>query len=675
MTEMRLPAYPLITVDPLFSVWSFSDKLYESSTVMWTGAEKPMGGNIEIDGVVKRFMGQDGAAEVIEQRSVSVSLTATKYVFSDDKVELTVTFTAPFLINEPALSARPVNYIDVAVKSVDGAPHDVQVVFDFSEKLVYEKSKKLTRAGILPYSDGRIGYLGRLFQKTIATAGDKKEIDWGWLYLAGDADIAVMTEAAKKKLFKGGEKITLKQGYRKLLAAFKHEQISADKPLQFFLSLAYDDIYSLNYFGEYKKGYWVTSYYNIINAVQESIASHDEIIAACRAFDEENASRAEASFGKNYRALLEASYRQVVAGHKMVADGENILVFSKENSSNGCMGTADVNYPACPLFLLYNPALVKGMLLPIFNYARMRSWPFDFAPHDVGVYPYATGQVYGANPIYVVKNLYIPFRKHIYRNYKNRIYNISSQMPVEECGNMLIMSAAYFNESGDFNFIRQNADMLSQWADYLVKQGVNMPFQLCTDDFLGAGEKNINLAVKSITGIAAWALMLNQIQPGEGNRYMDTAKSYAKELERISDLGGHMAKTIGDRRGWSLKYNLIWDVIFKTELFSHNLIEKEAAFYLDKLNKYGIPLDDSGNTGKTDWMVWSAALDRSGILLGLLSKNLVKMLAETESRVPFTDYYDTLTGDQSGFFARTVLGGLWMAEYKKHAEENKGYLY
>ena len=68
MRELRLPAYPVITIDPLFSIWSTSQKLYEGDTKMWTGALKPINGNIIVDGEAKRFMGLGGAKEVIPQK-------------------------------------------------------------------------------------------------------------------------------------------------------------------------------------------------------------------------------------------------------------------------------------------------------------------------------------------------------------------------------------------------------------------------------------------------------------------------------------------------------------------------------------------------------------------------------------------------------------------------------
>ena len=55
--------------------------------------------------------------------------------------------------------------------------------------------------------------------------------------------------------------------------------------------------------------------------------------------------------------------RQTLAAHKLVLDenGE-VLYVSKECFSNGCAVTVDVSYPSIPLFLIYNPELVKGMI-------------------------------------------------------------------------------------------------------------------------------------------------------------------------------------------------------------------------------------------------------------------------------------------------------------------------
>jgi hypothetical protein len=421
-----------------------------------------------------------------------------------------------------------------------------------------------------------------------------------------------------------------------MAAEFDFGAVGAE-PVRELAVLAYDDVYAVEYFGDKLQAYWKKSGQTAEEMIAAAFSEYDALMKRCEAFDRELLAAGTRAGGSRYADLLALAYRQAIAAHKLVTgpDGE-LLFLSKECYSNGCMATVDVSYPSVPLFLLYNPALVKAMVRPVFRYAESGAWPFEFAPHDIGQYPLGNGQVYSGNAR-------------------------EGQMPVEECGNMLIMTAAVCLAEGAADFAAAHLELLRRWADYLREHGLDPENQLCTDDFAGHLARNANLSVKAVMGVASFALLREMAgDAAEAERYRQAAREMAAVWRALADDGDHTKLAFGQDGTWSLKYNLVWDRLFGTGLFDDATLRRETAWYLSRRNRYGTPLDNRASYTKADWLVWAASLSEDAACFEQLIEPLWQMLNDTPDRVPFSDWTDTVTARQVGFQHRSVVGGIFI---------------
>ena len=305
------------------------------------------------------------------------------------------------------------------------------------------------------------------------------------------------------------------------------------------------------------------------------------------------------------------------------------------------------------------------MLRPIFAFARRPVWCFDFAPHDVGRYPYATGQIYGLKQ----ENRWLEFTEEegmlypFYADYPDgrEVYDFRTQMPVEECGNMLIMTAAVCRMEGSARPALPHMDTLRKWVDYLVRYGKDPQEQLCTDDFAGHLAHNVNLSAKAIMGIEAYAQICGLAgRKEEARSFHAIAAEYAAYWEKEAAEGDHTLLAYGRPDSWSLKYNAVWDLFFGSHLFSEGVLEREVDFYIRKREKYGVPLDCRKRYAKSDWTLWCSAMTEDPEKRGKLMEPVARFLEETGDRVPFSDWYDAGTGNYCHFKGRTVQGGIFM---------------
>jgi hypothetical protein len=127
----------------------------------------------------------------------------------------------------------------------------------------------------------------------------------------------------------------------------------------------------------------------------------------------------------------------------------------------------------------------------------------------------------------------------------------------------------------------------------------------------------------------------------------------------------------GSSDTYSLKYNLAYDSILNTNLFSNELKEKEINYYLSKVNHFSIPLDQRSDLTKTDWILYICSLTENEEYRKHLYSGVANFLKESECRVPFSDLYHVDNSIIKDFQNRPVQGGIFILLLKDKAKLKK----
>ena len=613
--------------------------LHEGENVIAMHCYNNTGGALVDFGLFRKLSKNDSGIRQATQTSVSVLATNTYYTFLCGPVELDLVFTAPMLIDDLDLLSTPVNYISYRVRAKDGKKHQVQFYLSASPLMAVNKAAQPTVSQTVEKNGVKYLSTGTIDQPILAHKGDGICIDWGYFYLSGQNGVLSLNDEltmkdvflAFGKLPASQECIVCRKPSQLPTLAYLHDFGTVQEGSSFAL-VGYDEVLDIEYMYNRYKGYWARNGKTIFTAFDELARDYTSVMNRCRALDKRIYDDGLSAGGKKYAEILSGSYRHVIAAHKLFQDKDgNLLFFSKENNSNGCVNTVDLTYPEAPLFLVYNPDLQKAMMTSIFEYSRSGRWTKPFAAHDLGTYPIANGQAYGGD------------------------------MPLEEAGNMLTLAAMLTKIDGNTKYVDKYWDILRQWADYLAENGQDPSNQLCTDDFAGHWAHNCNLSVKAIMGIAGFAEMARvKGDKTTADQYLQKAREMAVKWESDARDGDHYRLAFDRPDTWSQKYNMVWDKLWKTHLFPNGAMQKEVKYYLTRQNEYGLPLDIRKDYTKSDWIMWSAAMADDQQTFQQFVETLYRYIHCTPSRVPISDWHDTKTAAMVGFKARSVIGGYWM---------------
>jgi len=529
-------------------------------------------------------------------------------------------------------------------------------VISDSEEVVINSWKSKTAIG---------AKVGSTAQDVFGNWGDHENIDWGYLYLGVDSrasGASYASAAASDTLHSAfekdgklpdieeGKKQPAREGHLAVAAVQSLGSVGADSKSVTFI-YAYDDIYSIYYFGQKQKAYWTTTYDSITTAIDAALNSFKDDANRAVAFDKQLLADLATKGGDKYATVCALAFRQTMAAIKVTwnPSEKKPEIYLKEISSDGDLQTADVIYPASPMFLYFNASLLQMLLDPLMRFANNETWnPYTdpYSPHQLGVYPVANDTTAAQEP-----------------------------MPMENTGNVFLMMLAILQRNGgDTSFYYPRYfKVMTKWADYLAS---TLPFpenQLCTDDFMGAMPNNTNLAAKGIIALNAFAQLCEAAthDPTCKSKYQTAAINFAKTWlneAMVQKPSPHTVLSFTNKDTWSTKYNLLWQRVLgmgDTPFPDFDsLAEIEVKYYLTMMKEFGFALDIRKDWVKIDWLSWAACLTKDKTSYNTIMDSIYHFLDASPSRVPFTDLYVVDTGvvalGTGLFVARPVVGGLFM---------------
>jgi hypothetical protein len=385
---------------------------------------------------------------------------------------------------------------------------------------------------------------------------------------------------------------------------------------------------------------WKSEHNDDLAALSFFHRDHAESSKLSAQLDEQISKDSKAAGGDNYAILTTLATRQAFGATQLVGTSDKHYLFLKEISSNGNTQTIDVIFPSAPIFYYTNPELVKLLLDPHFENQESGHYPNKYAIHDLGThYPNATGHDDGND----------------------------EAMPVEECGNNIIMVLAYAQHSGNTDYVKSHYNILKQWAEYLVEDSLLPAEQLSTDDFAGHLANQTNLALKGIIGLEAMAQLSRAIgETDDAQNYSKIAHDYITKWQDLginkADNPKHATLTYNNASTHGLLYNIYSDKLLNLSLVPQEVYDIQSSYYPTIKNEYGVPLDSRNQFyTKGDWEMFCAAVASSDTQKMFID-DLVKFVNETSSPKPFSDLYQTDSADQPkgiGFHARPVVGGMF----------------
>ncbi|KLO07574.1 DUF1793-domain-containing protein [Schizopora paradoxa] len=661
-TPFNPPSVPLAVRSPYLSAWLAQGggaALNDVWPSFWTGTTLGWAGYVRVDNVVYNFLGTPSVPNTSAQKAVQQSLKFTStqsiFVMKAGPVDLTATFISPVEPDDLVRQSLPFAYLSLTAQSNDGGSHSVQVYTDISAEWItgdnsltanwsttvgdiithqvqLENQQLFTEVSDHIQQGSAFYSLAKTSGTTFQTGQDivvrAQFIDNGVLLNSQDSNFRAVEDDWPVFAFAQDLGTVTSTSSQPVVFSVGHMR---DPAVEYIIA---------NDQTQPRNSFFLSEFSTPSDAISFFLGDFQNAMTSANSFDSKVNSDAS-KISSDYASIVELSIRQVLGATEITvsknADGSfntsDVLMFMKEISSDGNVNTVDVIMPSWPAFLYTNPKLGRFLLEGLFRYQATGQYPNKWSVHDLGAsYPRALGHNDGND----------------------------EPMPVEESGNMLIMTLSYTQASGDNFLITNYFDLLDQWTQFLIADSLIPANQISTDDFAGSLANQTNLAIKGIVGIKAMSVIAGMVgDTARESNYSSIAASYVTQFQgfALSSTGKHLTLSYGNDSSWGLSYNMFADKLLKTNVFPQSLFDLQTSWYKTVFNAFGVPLDTRHTYTKSDWENWTAALVTDATVRDMLVSAVRNYAADGLSSAPLGDWYETTNGGPEGFRARPVVGG------------------
>ncbi|KAH8887383.1 DUF1793-domain-containing protein [Thozetella sp. PMI_491] len=621
------PVVPLIVRNPYLSTWLGSARKapWEEWPIFWTGSHIGFSAMASVPsaGKVYPLLGRPQDSIASSHRKYNVTFpdylgthfdaSTTNLTYSipapslgGTPLRLTLSFLSPITPSSTLRQSVPAAYLTVIVEG----DFDIDFYIDLNGEWVSGNRGNEIRWELLErdYSELERDARAQTHIKTWKIARSNEELltewadhaEWGTLHFSGPSDASHQagTSAILRQQFSntGSLKNHVDTSFRRIMEeepvfafskSFKLGSSSASRSskqedsIQFTFALVQDPVVQFASARglTYMRPFWASYFSSPDELIRYHYNDFETANVLAKNYSDTLAKDAFASGSQDYQDIAALSARQVLGATQFSGTPDSPILFLKEISSNGNFQTVDVIFPAFPFFLYTNPRWLAYLLEPLLEHQLSGQYPNDYSMHDLGYhFPNATGHADGRD----------------------------EYMPVEECGNMLIMGLALanaFRYDTDPAFTSASADSLAnvvegsrvwpdhvdafgidagimtgpaaakkwlsrsyklwkQWTGYLVRESLIPHNQLCTDDFAGWLANQTNLALKGIIGVKAMGEIAGIVgQADDAKYYEKVANEY---IEKWQDYGVSRDQTHAKLAytwygSWTTIYNLYAD--------------------------------------------------------------------------------------------------------------------